>query len=80
MKAGVVRFPGSCDEVDAQQALSRVGDAVLLWHADRDLQGVDAVVVNHREMRRPDFALGRCAPPARRQEGADVSAMVRLNE
>jgi phosphoribosylformylglycinamidine synthase subunit PurQ / glutaminase len=45
MKAGVVRFPGSCDEVDAQLALSRVGDAVLLWHADRDLQGVDAVVV-----------------------------------
>src|ERR687889_1714519 len=45
MKAGVVRFPGSCDEVDAQLALSRVGDAVLLWHADRDLQGVDAVVI-----------------------------------
>jgi phosphoribosylformylglycinamidine synthase subunit PurQ / glutaminase len=45
MKAGVVRFPGSCDEVDAQLALSRVGEAVLLWHADRDLQGVDAVVV-----------------------------------
>ena len=45
MKFGVVRFPGSCDEVDAQLAASRVGDAVLLWHGDRDLQGVDAVVV-----------------------------------
>ena len=45
MRTGVVRFPGSCDEVDAQLAAQRVGDAVLLWHADRDLQGVDAVVV-----------------------------------
>ena len=45
MKFGVVRFPGSCDEVDAQLACERVGEAVLLWHADRDLQGVDAVVV-----------------------------------
>ncbi len=45
MKFGVVRFPGSCDEVDAQLAASRVGEAVLLWHVDRDLQGVDAVVV-----------------------------------
>ena len=45
MKFGVVRFPGSCDEVDAQLAASRVGEAVLLWHGDRDLHGVDAVVV-----------------------------------
>ena len=45
MKFGVVRFPGSCDELDALQAAERVGEAVLLWHADRDLQGVDAVVV-----------------------------------
>jgi phosphoribosylformylglycinamidine synthase subunit PurQ / glutaminase len=45
MRFGVVRFPGSCDEVDALDAASRVGEAVLLWHADRDLQGVDAVVV-----------------------------------
>jgi phosphoribosylformylglycinamidine synthase len=42
---GVVRFPGSCDEVDAQLAASRVGEAVLLWHGDRDLRGVDAVIV-----------------------------------
>jgi phosphoribosylformylglycinamidine synthase I len=45
MKFGVIRFPGSCDEVDALGAAARVGDAVLLWHADRDLQGVDAVIV-----------------------------------
>jgi phosphoribosylformylglycinamidine synthase subunit PurQ / glutaminase len=45
MKIGVVRFPGSCDEVDAQLAAARVADSVLLWHGDRDLQGVDAVIV-----------------------------------
>jgi phosphoribosylformylglycinamidine synthase len=45
VKFGVIRFPGSCDEVDAQLAASRVGEAVLLWHQDRDLRGVDAVVV-----------------------------------
>jgi phosphoribosylformylglycinamidine synthase I len=45
MRFGVVRFPGTCDEVDAQLACERVGEAVILWHADRDLQGVDAVVV-----------------------------------
>jgi len=45
VKFGVIRFPGSCDEVDAQLAASRVGEAALLWHADRDLQGVDVVIV-----------------------------------
>ena len=45
MKFGVIRFPGSCDEVDALLACRSVGEAVLLWHADRDLQGVDAVIV-----------------------------------
>ncbi|HEY3727242.1 MAG TPA: phosphoribosylformylglycinamidine synthase subunit PurQ [Solirubrobacteraceae bacterium] len=45
MKFGVIRFPGSCDEVDAQLAAERVGEAVILWHADHDLQGVDAVVI-----------------------------------
>jgi phosphoribosylformylglycinamidine synthase len=45
VKFGVIRFPGSCDEVDALDAARRVGDAVLLWHGDRDLQGVDAVIV-----------------------------------
>ena len=45
MKFGVLRFPGSCDEVDAYLAASRVGDAEILWHADADLRGVDAVIV-----------------------------------
>jgi phosphoribosylformylglycinamidine synthase I len=45
MKFGIVRFPGSCDDIDAQLAAQRVGEAVLLWHADHDLQGVDAVIV-----------------------------------
>ncbi len=45
MKFGVIRFPGSCDEVDAMDAAARVGDAVLLWHAEPELHGVDAVIV-----------------------------------
>jgi len=45
MKFGVLRFPGSCDEVDALHAARRVGDAELIWHADRDLKGADAIVV-----------------------------------
>jgi len=46
MKFGVVRFPGSCDEIDAQLAASRVGEAKLLWHGDRfDSGAVDAVIV-----------------------------------
>jgi phosphoribosylformylglycinamidine synthase I len=45
VKFGVVRFPGSCDEVDALLACRRFGDAELLWHGERDLRGVDAVVI-----------------------------------
>jgi phosphoribosylformylglycinamidine synthase subunit PurQ / glutaminase len=45
VRFGVVRFPGSCDEVDALHACRRFGDAELLWHGDRDLTGIDAVVV-----------------------------------
>ena len=45
MKFGVIRFPGTCDDVDAQLAAQRVAEAELLWHRDRDLKGVDAVVV-----------------------------------
>jgi phosphoribosylformylglycinamidine synthase I len=45
VRFGVVRFPGSCDEVDALRACRRFGDAELLWHGERDLRGVDAVVV-----------------------------------
>ena len=45
MKFGVIRFPGSCDDVDALVAARRVGDAELLWHGDRDLRGADAIIV-----------------------------------
>ena len=45
MKFGVLQFPGSCDEVDALEAARRVGDAELIWHAERDLRGADAIVV-----------------------------------
>jgi phosphoribosylformylglycinamidine synthase I len=45
MKFGVLRFPGSCDELDALGAARRVGDAELLWHGERDLKGADAIVV-----------------------------------
>jgi phosphoribosylformylglycinamidine synthase I len=45
MRFGVLRFPGSCDDVDAQLAAGRVGEAEILWHGDRDLKGVDAVIV-----------------------------------
>ena len=65
MKFGVVRFPGSCDEVDALSACRRFADAELLWHGDRDLHGVDAVVVpggfSYGDYLRPG-ALARFSP------------------
>ena len=46
MKIGVVTFPGSLDDVDAQRAVRMAGgEAVALWHGDHDLRGVDAVVL-----------------------------------
>ena len=45
MKFGVIRFPGSCDEVDALLACRRFAEAELLWHGDKDLRGADAIVV-----------------------------------
>ncbi|HEY2056016.1 MAG TPA: phosphoribosylformylglycinamidine synthase subunit PurQ [Solirubrobacterales bacterium] len=43
---GVLQFPGSCDERDALHACEVVGgEARLIWHEDRDLSGVDGVVV-----------------------------------
>jgi phosphoribosylformylglycinamidine synthase len=45
MRFGVVRFPGSCDEEDALHACRRFGEGELLWHEDREVRGVDAVVV-----------------------------------
>jgi phosphoribosylformylglycinamidine synthase subunit PurQ / glutaminase len=43
---GVVQFPGSCDERDALHACTLAsGEARMVWHEDRDLDGVDGVVV-----------------------------------
>ncbi len=45
MMWGVLQFPGSCDERDALHACGLSGEARLIWHEERDLSGVDAVVV-----------------------------------
>jgi phosphoribosylformylglycinamidine synthase I len=45
MRWGVVQFPGSCDERDALHACGLTGEARLLWHEERDLAGIDAIVV-----------------------------------
>lgn len=47
MKWGVVTFPGSCDDRDARYCLEAVlGQRVIsLWHKDRDLQGVEAIIL-----------------------------------
>ncbi|MGV1048337.1 MAG: phosphoribosylformylglycinamidine synthase subunit PurQ [Solirubrobacterales bacterium] len=43
---GVLQFPGSCDERDALHACTLAsGEARLIWHEERDLGGVDGVVV-----------------------------------
>jgi phosphoribosylformylglycinamidine synthase len=43
---GVLQFPGSCDERDALYACSVAGgEGRLVWHEERDLGGIDAVVV-----------------------------------
>ncbi|MBA3618734.1 MAG: phosphoribosylformylglycinamidine synthase subunit PurQ [Actinomycetota bacterium] len=45
-RVGVVTFPGSLDDVDAQRAVATAGgEPVPLWHGDADLRGVDAVVL-----------------------------------
>jgi phosphoribosylformylglycinamidine synthase len=46
VRIGVVTFPGSLDDTDAARAVRYAGaEAVPLWHADRDLGGVDAVIL-----------------------------------
>ena len=45
-RVGIVTFPGSLDDRDAARAVTRAGgEAVPLWHADRGLRGVDAVIL-----------------------------------
>jgi phosphoribosylformylglycinamidine synthase len=46
MRVGVVTFPGSLDDRDALRAVRVAGgDAVALWHAERKLRHVDAVIL-----------------------------------
>lgn len=45
-RVGVVVFPGTNCELDVIEAVERLGGTgLLLWHADRDLRGVDVVVI-----------------------------------
>ncbi|NHI16158.1 phosphoribosylformylglycinamidine synthase subunit PurQ [Microbacterium excoecariae] len=45
-RIGVVTFPGSLDDRDAQRAVRIAGaEPVALWHGSHDLDGVDAVVL-----------------------------------
>ena len=45
-RIGVITFPGSLDDRDAARAIGLVGaQAVPLWHKDRSLGDVDAVVL-----------------------------------
>jgi phosphoribosylformylglycinamidine synthase I len=45
-RVGVVTFPGSLDDRDAQRAVRLAGaEPVPLWHRDRDLKQVDAVIL-----------------------------------
>lgn len=45
-RIGVITFPGSLDDRDAQRAVRLVGaEPVALWHADHDLQDVDAIIL-----------------------------------
>ena len=46
MRIGVVTFPGSLDDTDAARAVRYAGaEPVPLWHGDRDLRAVDAVIL-----------------------------------
>jgi len=46
VKIGVITFPGSLDDRDAQRAVRIAGaEPVALWHGEHDLHGVDAIVL-----------------------------------
>jgi phosphoribosylformylglycinamidine synthase len=46
MRIGVVTFPGTLDDRDAKRAVRLAGgEPVSLWHADKDLHNVDAVIL-----------------------------------
>jgi phosphoribosylformylglycinamidine synthase subunit PurQ / glutaminase len=65
-RVGVVLFPGSNCELDVIEAVRLLGaEAEILWHGDRTLNGVDAVVVPggfaHGDYLRPG-AIARFSP------------------
>jgi phosphoribosylformylglycinamidine synthase subunit PurQ / glutaminase len=46
LSIGIITFPGSLDDADAARAVARAGGKpIRLWHGDRDLHGVDAVIL-----------------------------------
>ncbi|WP_353807836.1 phosphoribosylformylglycinamidine synthase subunit PurQ [Agromyces sp. SYSU T00194] len=46
MRIGVITFPGSLDDRDAQRAVRLAGaEPVALWHGSHDLEDVDALVL-----------------------------------
>jgi phosphoribosylformylglycinamidine synthase subunit PurQ / glutaminase len=46
MLVGVITFPGSLDERDAQRAVKLAGgEPVALWHGAHDLEGVEAIIL-----------------------------------
>ena len=46
MRIGVITFPGSLDDRDAQRAVRLAGgEPVALWHGAHDLDGVDGLVL-----------------------------------
>jgi phosphoribosylformylglycinamidine synthase I len=65
-RIGVITFPGSNCELDAVEAVNGLGgEAELLWHGDRSLGGVDAVILPggfaHGDYLRPG-AIARFSP------------------
>jgi phosphoribosylformylglycinamidine synthase len=46
VRIGVITFPGSLDDRDAQRAIRLVGaEPVALWHGQHDIDGVEAIVL-----------------------------------
>ena len=85
MKFGVIRFPGSCDEVDAVRACERVpgASAQLLWHGDPDLHGVEGRLHGPRQRGRsgpqgpPVLDPGPDRTAAREERGWGLNRIIR---
>jgi phosphoribosylformylglycinamidine synthase len=46
MKVGVVQFPGTLDDDDALRAVAYAGgEGIKLWHKERSLHSIDAVII-----------------------------------